>query len=76
MSSVSKRPATQPSLAWRVTSSVIMGTTGLLSKAFIYGLNDVEVFGWEGFSQLLESRRDVSKRQRGLVTGAFLSAST
>ena len=46
-----------------------MGVTGLLSKSFIYGFNRVEVVGLDKFLAILESRRDVQKRQRGLLTG-------
>lgn len=69
MLSTSVVPPQQPSLAWRIGSTMIMGLTGLLSKGFLYGLNDVEVIGMQRFLELLESRRDVDKRQRGLVTG-------
>ncbi len=69
--STSMGPPQQPGLPWRIASSVVMGVTGLLSKGFIYGLNRVEVVGLDGFLRILDSRRDVEKRQRGLVTGGF-----
>jgi len=49
-----------------------MGLTGLLCKAFLYGCNRVDLVGWDDFARLLESRRDVNRRQRGLLTGACL----
>lgn len=62
-------PPQNPGLAWRAGSAMIIGLTGLLSKSFLYGLNDVEVIGMDRFLDLLESRRDVDKRRRGLITG-------
>jgi monolysocardiolipin acyltransferase len=58
-----------PSLPWRFTSSLIMGLTGSLSRAFYYGLNNVEVVGLNGFLQTLDRRKDVDGRERGLITG-------
>lgn len=64
-----KLPLQQPSLPWRMTSSVIMGLTAALSRGFLYGLNSVEVTGLERFLEVLDKRKDVEKRQRGLITG-------
>ncbi|GAB1320259.1 Lyso-phosphatidylcholine acyltransferase [Madurella fahalii] len=62
-------PAPQrPSLSWRVKSAIIMGMTGVISKCFLYGFNKVEVTGLSRFLELLESRRDPARRQRGLLT--------
>lgn len=47
-----------------------MGATGILSKAFLYGLNRVEVNGLSRFLDILDSRKDPAKRERGLLTGA------
>lgn len=58
-----------PSLPWRLTSSMVMGLTAALSRGFLYGLNSVEVIGLQRFLDLLDSRKDVEKRQRGLITG-------
>ncbi|KAI1810920.1 acyltransferase [Poronia punctata] len=58
----------QPTLPWRMTSSLIMGLTASLSRVFLYGLNTVEVKGLDRFLALLEQRKDVEKRQRGLIT--------
>lgn len=59
----------RPSLPWRMSSSMIMGLTGGLSRAFLYGLNHVEVVGLDRFLSLLDRRKDVDARERGLVTG-------
>lgn len=48
---------------------MVMGLTGTLSKSFLNGLNDLEVFGLDNFVELLESRSDPFQRQRGLITG-------
>jgi monolysocardiolipin acyltransferase len=51
-----------------MTSSVIMGLTGLLSRAFLYGLNVTKVNGLDGFVKLLNERQEVEGRERGLIT--------
>lgn len=48
-----------------------MGSIGLLSRSFLCGLNRFEVNGLPGFLELLEERRDVAGRTRGLITGEF-----
>ncbi|KAK6952985.1 hypothetical protein Daesc_005282 [Daldinia eschscholtzii] len=73
-SSSNKLPLQQPSLPWRMTSSVIMGLTAALSRSFLYGLNSVEVTGLERFLEILDQRKDVEKRQRGLITGGLLGS--
>lgn len=50
---------------------MIMGTTGLISRSVLYGLNTVEVTGLKRFQDVLDSRQDVGKRQRGLLTGGL-----
>jgi monolysocardiolipin acyltransferase len=60
-----------PSLPWRFASSLIMGLTGSLSRAFYYGLNNVEVVGLDGFLKTLDRRKDVDGRERGLITGIW-----
>lgn len=62
----------QPSLPWRMTSSMVMGLTAALSRGFLYGLNSVEVVGLDRFLEVLDKRKDVEKRQRGLITGMRL----
>lgn len=50
-----------------------MGLTGGLSRAFYYGLNNMEVIGLERFLETVERRKDVDKRGRGLITGTAFS---
>ncbi|CZR61291.1 related to human BTHS gene involved in Barth syndrome [Phialocephala subalpina] len=57
-----------PSLPWRFSSSLIMGLTGGLSRSFSYGLNHMEVTGLDRFIATLDKRRDVERRERGLIT--------
>lgn len=59
-----------PSLPWRVTSSLVLGVSSCISKAFLFGLNKTEVYGLQRFLDILDSRADPAKRQRGLITGA------
>ncbi|KAI0455186.1 acyltransferase [Xylaria acuta] len=58
----------QPSPPWRMTSSLVMGLTASLSRVFLYGLNSVEVTGLQRFLDILDKRKDVDGRQRGLLT--------
>jgi len=58
-----------PSLPWRIGSSAVMGIIGMASRSFLCGLNRVEVNGLDKFQQLLEERKDVAGRTRGLITG-------
>ncbi|KAK4192099.1 putative lysophosphatidylcholine acyltransferase [Podospora australis] len=60
--------ASKPSLSLRMKSSMIMGITGLLGRSFLYGFNKVEATGLSRFIELLDSRQDPEKRQRGLLT--------
>lgn len=60
-----------PSLSWRMASATIMGITGILSRSFLHGLNSVEVTGLSRFLEILDSRKDPERRQRGLLTGTF-----
>jgi len=62
-------PPNQPSLPWRATSSFVMGVTGFLSRSFLFGLNNTEVIGLDRFLEVLDGRKDVSARERGLLTG-------
>ncbi|KAI2626704.1 acyltransferase [Hypoxylon sp. NC1633] len=63
-----KLPPHQPPLSWRVRSSMAMGFTSALFRAFLYGFNSVEVVGLERFLDVLDKRKDVDKRERGLIT--------
>lgn len=67
-----KTPLEQPSLPWRMSSSFILGATCMLSRGFLYGLNTVETNGLDRFLEILDKRKDVNKRERGLITGGFL----
>ena len=64
-----------PSLPWRITSTATMGIITTFAKGFLYGLNNIEVTGLEGFLETLDRRRDIEGRQRGLITGRGASSS-
>jgi hypothetical protein len=61
----------QPGLPTRMATSLTMGLVGSLSRMFLYGLSSVEVTGLERFLDILDKRRDVEGRQRGLLTGSI-----
>lgn len=65
-------PSSQPSLPWRIGSSLIMGVTGALCRVFLFGANKTEVHGLDGFLKLLDQREDISSRTRGLITGEHI----
>ncbi|KJR81014.1 monolysocardiolipin acyltransferase [Sporothrix schenckii 1099-18] len=67
MSVVNSQPR-KPGALWRAASTFVMATTGMLCRSFLYGLNDVEVVGLDNFLKLLDARKDVESRQRGLIT--------
>lgn len=46
-----------------------MGFAGGISRTFLYALNKTESPGLDRFLEVLEERRDVQKRTRGLLTG-------
>jgi hypothetical protein len=48
-----------------------MGLTGLAVKAFLFGCNRTEIQGLEKFVRILDERKDVGGRKRGLLTGPF-----
>ncbi|KUL91904.1 hypothetical protein ZTR_01453 [Talaromyces verruculosus] len=58
----------RPSAWWRACSSMTMFEIGALCRGFLLGLSKLEVNGLERFTELLDSRRDPSKRTRGLIT--------
>jgi len=66
----------QPSLAWRIGSSATCIFTGVLCRTFLLGLNRLEVHGWDKFQEVLDDRKDVRGRTRGLLTGQAPSQST
>lgn len=48
----------------------IMATTGLISRAFIYGLNHPKVKGLENLTKILDSRKaNPEGVEHGLITG-------
>ncbi|KAK3953305.1 hypothetical protein QBC32DRAFT_339092 [Pseudoneurospora amorphoporcata] len=57
-----------PNLGARIASVMIMGLTGVISRTFLYGFNDIEVKGLDRFKQLLDGREDPERRERGLLT--------
>lgn len=59
----------QPSLPWRVGSATVMGLVGSISRIFMFGANRTEVHGLDQFLELLDERRDIDGRERGLLTG-------
>lgn len=61
----------QPSALWRTLSSTVMFNVGGLCRAFLLLCSKTEVNGLEPFLELVDSRRDPTMRERGLVTGEF-----
>lgn len=57
-----------PNLGARIASIMIMGLTGVISRTFLYGFNDIEVKGLDRFKALLDSREEPERRERGLLT--------
>lgn len=66
----------QPSLSWRVGSSIVMGMTGFISRTFLLAGNRLEANGLDKFLELVDERRDVDERQRGLITGMYHEETT
>lgn len=62
-------PPYSPSLPWRIGSAAVMGVAGGISRALLYALNRTETPGLDRFLKVLEERRDVQKRTKGLLTG-------
>lgn len=62
-------PLEQPSLPWRLGSSLVMGLTGAICRVVMFGANKTEVHGLDRFLELLDEKRDIDSRQRGLITG-------
>lgn len=60
-----------PSLPWRVSSSIVMGVSGFLARVFYTGMNSVEVHGLDSFLELLDKRKDIEARGRGLLTSTL-----
>ncbi|KAJ5550380.1 Phospholipid/glycerol acyltransferase [Penicillium sp. DV-2018c] len=64
----SSATAESPSLPWRALSNTTIWGVAGLCRAFLSTLSHAECHGKEAFTELLDSRRDVSKRTRGLIT--------
>ncbi len=65
-------PPKSPSLPWRVSSSIVMGVSGFLTRIFYTGMNSVEVHGLDNFLELLDKRKDIEGRERGLLTSTLI----
>jgi monolysocardiolipin acyltransferase len=65
-------PVPAPSLAWRTASTATIVATGLFAKTFLKTCAYTETRGLDRFLKLLEERRDVAKRKRGLITGKYV----
>ncbi|KAK5686916.1 Lyso-phosphatidylcholine acyltransferase [Elasticomyces elasticus] len=63
----------QPSLTRRIATTAEIGIVAALSRTFLYALNRTEAPGLEKFLDVLDSRYDKSKRERGLITGKAIS---
>jgi monolysocardiolipin acyltransferase len=61
-----------PSLPWRAASRVTITVIGAVSKCYLTLACTTKVVGLDKFSQILDDRRDVAKRDRGLLTGMDL----
>jgi monolysocardiolipin acyltransferase len=59
----------QPSFPARIGSAINIGLVGFLSRSFLYALNRTQTQGLDRFLEILDSRKDETKRTRGLVTG-------
>ncbi|CAH0020431.1 unnamed protein product [Clonostachys rhizophaga] len=60
-------PPQRPSLPWRLGSMAVMGSVGMLSRGFLYGLNSVEVDGLDNLLGVLDKRK-THQRNCGLLT--------
>lgn len=60
----------RPDLGSRAGSVLVMGAVGILVRSFMYGLSRPQVNGLDKFLELLDERRNVNERQRGLITVA------
>lgn len=61
-------PPTRPSLPWRIASTAVVTSVGAASRAFLYGLNRMEVTGLDNLLGVLDRRKTMADRQRGLLT--------
>lgn len=60
---------TCPSLRWRAGSTATLLFTGTLAKIFLNIGARADIHGLDGFVKLLDERRDIEGRERGLLTG-------
>lgn len=67
MSSSHPTPASRPGAPWRLASVAVMSSVGAASRAFLYGLNRVEVTGLDNLLGVLDRRKN-GQRDRGLLT--------
>lgn len=65
----SNATAEAPSLPWRALSNTTMWGVAGLCRGFLSVFCHAECHGKEAFTELLDSRHDVSQRTRGLITG-------
>ncbi|KAG0165357.1 hypothetical protein DFQ30_008558 [Apophysomyces sp. BC1015] len=62
-------PYPEPGMLWNMGRTAVMGGVGLFAKFFLRYLADTEVYGLDGFVEVVEHDRD-----RGLITGIFQPA--
>lgn len=53
-----------------------MGAVGSITRVVLFGANRTEVHGLEKFLELLDGKRNIEGRQRGLVTGKVSHSKT
>lgn len=61
-------PLVRPRLPARMATAFVMAATGFISKSWLSIWNTTEVIGLDRFLEVLDSRRDISGRERGLIT--------
>ena len=49
-------------------STLVLGSGGFLSRAFLYVFSKTENHGLDRFLEILDSRKDETERERGLIT--------
>lgn len=60
--------AYEPPRSFQIPSALVMGCTGFLARTFLYIFSNTEVRGLDKFLEVLDRRKDESKRERGLIT--------
>jgi monolysocardiolipin acyltransferase len=71
---MAKDELSAPSLPWRGASRLTITFVGAVSKCFLNLACSTKVHGLDNFTKLLDERRDISKRERGLLTGMELDS--